>query len=291
MTDDNFQLMLTRLGLPAKLANFHETVYEPLLQWVMSQSLKILGIQGTQGSGKSTLAQLLQAQLQSQGLTVAILSLDDLYLGKQARQQLAQQVHPLLSTRGVPGTHDLELGESALDWIRNGRGSMALPRFDKAQDDRSPTTEWLHLSEPPDVLIFEGWCLGVPAQTPEQMVQPVNQLEAEEDANGRWRIYVNHCLEAYQQRLFRHLDALIVLQAPSFDQVFHWRRKQEEALRQKRQGVGVMSDAELMRFIQHYERLTRHALVKLPHLADVVIPLNADQEPGIPVGLSQKGYQ
>lgn len=291
MTDDNFQLMLTRLGLPAKLANFNETVYEPLLQWVMSQSLKILGIQGTQGSGKSTLAQLLQSQLQSQGLTVAILSLDDLYLGKQARQQLAQQVHPLLSTRGVPGTHDLELGESALDWIRNGRGSMALPRFDKAQDDRSPTTEWLHLSEPPDVLIFEGWCLGVPAQTPEQLVQPVNQLEAEEDANGRWRTYVNHCLEAYQQRLFRHLDALIVLQAPSFDQVFHWRRKQEEALRQKRQGVGVMSDAELMRFIQHYERLTRHALVKLPHLADVVIPLNADQEPGIPVGLSQKGYQ
>ncbi|MCH8531861.1 MAG: hypothetical protein LAT65_13510 [Saccharospirillum sp.] len=291
MTDDSFQSMLNRLGLPTQLADFNDSVYEPLLQWVLKRSPGILGIQGTQGSGKSTLAQLLQARLQSKGLSVAILSLDDLYLDKQSRQQLAQQVHPLFSTRGVPGTHDTELGCAVLDWVKNGHGPISLPRFDKSQDDRSPTSQWPQLPEPPDMLIFEGWCLGVPAQAQAQLSSPINRLETEEDPDGLWRSYANQCLEAYQRRLFNHLDALIVLQAPSFDQVFHWRRKQEEALRQSRQGAGVMNDAELERFIQHYERLTRHALVELPQLADVVIPLNAHQEPGAPIWRSSEGQK
>lgn len=283
MTDDRFQTLVKRLGLPHQLADFNDSVYEPLLQWILARSPKILGIQGTQGSGKSTLAQLLQARLQEHGRSVAILSLDDLYLDKASRRQLAQQVHPLLRTRGVPGTHDVALGEAVLQWVKTGQGPMSLPRFDKSQDDRSPTTQWTRLAEPPEMLIFEGWCLGVPAQSPEQLHAPVNRLEAEEDADGHWRHHVNQCLETYQISLFQHLDALVVLQAPSFDQVFHWRRKQEEALRQQRQGAGLMSDDDLKRFIQHYERLTRHALASLPQRADVLIPLNARQEPGPPI--------
>jgi D-glycerate 3-kinase len=183
----------------------------------------------------------------------------------------------------------MELGERILHWVKTGQGSLALPRFDKALDDRCPPEQWTPLSDPPDLLIFEGWCLGVPAQSEHALTQPVNRLEAEEDPDGRWRFYVNERLHTYEKRLFSALDALIVLQAPSFDQVFHWRRKQEEALRQSRQGAGVMSDAELQRFIQHYERLTRHALDVLPGRADVLIPLSAGQQPGKPQWHSDGG--
>lgn len=36
----------------------------------------------------------------------------------------------------------------------------------------------------------------------------------------------------------------------------------------------IMSPKELQRFIQHYERISRHTLDKLPAKADIVLPLN-----------------
>ena len=69
----------------------------------------IIGINGAQGTGKSTLAKLLTSLLQQQGLGVANLSIDDFYLSKAKRADLASRVHPLLTSRGVPGTHDTEL--------------------------------------------------------------------------------------------------------------------------------------------------------------------------------------
>ena len=44
------------------------------------------------------------------GLRAAILSLDDIYLSGADRLQRANTIHPLLATRGVPGTHDVGLG-------------------------------------------------------------------------------------------------------------------------------------------------------------------------------------
>src|SRR4051812_33755031 len=69
----------------------------------------ILGISGLQGSGKSTLATELIDAARRRGWSAVSLSLDDVYLTRAERESLARAVHPLLRTRGVPGTHDLTL--------------------------------------------------------------------------------------------------------------------------------------------------------------------------------------
>lgn len=267
-------------GLPEALLAHQASLYQPLADWIQARQLTLVGIQGTQGSGKSTLAEVLKWHLEQGGLSVEILSIDDLYLSRTDRRQLAQSTHPLLATRGVPGTHDVDLGQQIFTWVQSGSGPVALPRFDKAQDDREPRANWRGCEAPPDVLLFEGWCVGVTAQPEAELEPPVNALEHREDASGHWRRFVNDQLKHHYEPWFARLDALIVLQAPGFEQVLDWRRKQEDALRARKQGQGVMDEAALQRFISHYERLTRHALATLPGKADVLIPLGADQQPG-----------
>jgi len=282
VTTDAFTAFLAQSSLPAELSDYRDRLYQPLVDWLLQRRPTILGIQGTQGSGKSTLAEVLKWYVEQQGLSVAILSIDDLYLPLDERQRLAVQRHPLLATRGVPGTHDLALGETILHWVRQGVGPKALPRFDKSRDDRHPLADWPVLAEPPDMLIFEGWCVAMTAEPASALEQPINKLERDEDPDGAWRRYVNDQLAGPYQHLFAALDALIVLKAPGFDQVFDWRRRQEEALR-GRGGSGVMNDDQLRRFIQHYQRLTRHGLATLGEQADVVVPLDDQQHPGLPI--------
>lgn len=278
--DPTFADFIRTAGLPEALLAHQSSLYQPLADWVIENRLRLVGIQGTQGSGKSTLAEVLKWHLEKGGLQVEVLSIDDLYLSRADRQALALSTHPLLATRGVPGTHDVALGQQIFYWVQAGTGPLALPRFDKARDDRAPRSDWHHCEAPPDVLLFEGWCVGLAAQPEAELDQPVNELESLEDATGAWRRFVNVQLHHQYEPWFAQLDALVVLQAPGFEQVFAWRKKQEEALRARKQGQGVMDEPALRRFIAHYERLTRHALATLPDKADVLIPLAADQQPG-----------
>jgi D-glycerate 3-kinase len=277
--DSTFADFVQTAGLPKVLLAYQSTLYQPLADWIVKSRFKVVGIQGTQGSGKSTLAEALKWHLQEQGMRVEVLSIDDLYLSRADRQTLAQSTHPLLATRGVPGTHDVALGREVLSWVKAGSGSFALPRFDKSRDDRVPRTDWHHCESPPDVLLFEGWCVGIPPQTDAELRQPVNELEAAEDPSGEWRRFVNDQLRFFYTPWFAQIDALVVLQSPGFEQVYAWRKKQEDALRASRQGQGVMNDSALRRFISHYERLTRHALETLPNHADVLVPLGNNQRP------------
>src|SRR4051812_37808865 len=70
----------------------------------------LVGICGSQGSGKTTACEYVARTLSASGVRVAILSIDDLYLPRAAREDLARRVHPMLLTRGVPGTHEPSLG-------------------------------------------------------------------------------------------------------------------------------------------------------------------------------------
>jgi D-glycerate 3-kinase len=237
----------------------------------------VVGVCGSQGSGKSTVCQTLTTRFTQYGHRVANLSIDDLYLPLAERVKLAKQVHPLLRTRGVPGTHDTKLGVHTLQALADV-GRVPLPRFDKARDDRRPKADWDSLEGPAQLVLFEGWCVGARPQTLEALDQPVNALEANEDVDGRWRRYVNDALGSEYQRLFAKIDLLVLLAAPSFDVVLKWRTQQEHELRaQAPNSSGVMTDAELVRFIQHYERLTRHMLIEMPGRADLVIHLGPDR--------------
>ena len=229
----------------------------------------VLGVCGAQGSGKSTLAATLATRLGARGLNCALLSLDDLYLGGAARQALADSVHPLLRTRGVPGTHDPVLGLALIEAL--GReGTAMLPRFDKMRDEPGPR-------EPPegpaDIVLFEGWCVGARAQPPEELAEPVNALERDRDPDGSWRRWVNSQLEGPYRTLFARLDMMVLLAAPGFDVVAGWRIEQERA------NHGSMPDEAVRAFVAHYQRLTEHMLRHGPDWADLTIRLDAERRP------------
>lgn len=240
--------------------------------------LLVAGICGAQGSGKSTLAAALKARFESGGIATAILSLDDLYLTKAEREALAAAVHPLFRTRGVPGTHDIGLGLKVIDALRQGRGT-ALPRFDKARDDRAPAASWDHAPDDTRLLLLEGWCVGARPQSGERLAEPVNRLERNEDAAGIWRRHANAALAGDYQLLFGNIGWLLLFAAPDFETVLDWRTEQEDALRGKAgaDAPGLMAGAELARFVQHYERLTRHILSEMPPRADMVAELAPDR--------------
>jgi D-glycerate 3-kinase len=238
----------------------------------------LIGLSGLQGSGKSTFALQLSERARSCDIPTTILSLDDFYLGRRDRLRLANIVHPLLMTRGVPGTHDIALLMRTLDALRRaGKSDPAfVPRFDKGTDTRLPPSRWLRVSKPPRIVILEGWCVGVPAQSESQLVRAVNALERDEDARGDWRRWVNTQLADSYEPLWRRLDMLVTLEAPAFSVVTRWREEQERALWKKR-APHAMDAAMLARFLMHYERLSRHALRTLPDRADVRIILDRNR--------------
>lgn len=263
------------LGYVAPMAGRVESLRRDLARPV------IVGISGAQGSGKSTFARFLDGWLRKESqLETARLSIDDIYRTRAQRDHLARTVHPLLSTRGVPGTHDVELGMRVLDALTGvgGARTVPLPAFDKAVDDRLPEDDWPRVETPVDVVLFEGWCIGARAQQEEDLAEPVNELEAAEDADGRWRAYVNDRLRAEYAGLFGRLDLLVMLRVPSFDKVLEWRGLQEEKLRARSRGGRGQTTAELARFVQHYERLTRHMLRTMPACADTVIEIGDRHE-------------
>lgn len=238
----------------------------------------VIGLCGAQGSGKSTLAAAMQRALIAHGARAAVLSIDDLYLTRAKRLALAQSVHPLLVTRGVPGTHDIGLGLALFAALDNGQ-RVRLPRFDKAADDRAPESDWPIIDQRLDVLIFEGWCVSARPQADAALARPVNKLEATEDREGIWRRYANAALAGRYQQLFARIERLILLAAPSFAVVRRWRGEQEAALRAERpDGAALQDAAALDRFIQYYERLTRHILDDMPGYADLVLRLDDDRK-------------
>lgn len=251
-----------------------------LKPWLASEASArpglVVGVSGPQGSGKTTLCAQLSQALTAEGLRVAVLSLDDLYLTRAERRRLAERVHPLLAVRGPPGTHDVALGLATLDALTRGAGPALLPRFDKALDDRIEPDE---AAAPVDLVLFEGWCLGARPQAESALAEPVNALEREADADGRWRAWVNRALAQAYPPLWARLDRLVLLQPPGFSDVLDWRLEQERALRSglaaeaRPSPPGLMSDAEVARFVQHYERITRVMLADPPP-ADIVVRLD-----------------
>ena len=121
--------------------------------------------------GKTYLANNLRRELtSSHSLSVAVLSIDDLYLPHSGLGDVAK-AHPnnrLLQGRGLPGTHDIALGSQILQQLKQVNDDetattvVELPYFDKSlfngEGDRSSSGN--SVSSPVDVVIFEGWFVG-----------------------------------------------------------------------------------------------------------------------------------
>lgn len=271
--------------LPESFRQTAEQYFIPLAQKLCDQALAstqpiIVGINGCQGSGKSTLTDLLVELLNNHYQCPAVgMSIDDFYLTKASRQHLASEVHPLFVTRGVPGTHDVSLMMDTLYRLKNGLVPTSVPVFDKSIDDRASKDSWPLVSERPKIILFEGWCISALAQNEEALASPINEFEASEDPEGAWRSYANRVLHEEYQAVFSMIDRIVMLQAPGFHTVKRWRTEQEHKLRAKLAAAGsdvsaVMTDEQVLRFIQHYERITDGLLNSLPQRADDVFELN-----------------
>ncbi len=274
---------LNRENLPQAYRHTIDTALQPLADQLarrarLTDHMMLVGLCGTQGSGKTTSASVLVELLAHQELPAIAMSIDDFYLPRAARAELARSVHPLLATRGVPGTHDVELAQATIDSLA-GDEPTRIPVFDKASDERLPRKAWREAAGRQRIVILEGWCAGARPQPEADLIAPINALEREEDPRGIWRGYVNAALTGAYRELFDRLSPLVLLAAPSFDVVRSWRGEQERKLRERVTRAGgdasrVMDDAQLLRFISHYERVTRHILAEMPARADHLISLD-----------------
>lgn len=233
----------------------------------------LLGISGAQGTGKSTFAKLLAVVLERVFEQASlVMSLDDFYYTHAERQQLAVDVHPLLSVRGVPGTHDVELLARVIADLR-ARRATRVPVFDKAADDRHGLIPVMGADL--DILIIEGWCWGALPAAAADLADPINRLEAEQDAAGIWRRYVNRQLaEGGYQAVFRQADACFFFAAPDFETVFEWRWQQEQRLAARATGQAIMTREQVREFVMYFERITRGMLVDLPQRANLTLHLD-----------------
>ena len=291
MNPQLIQDFLRTESLPQSYGEDAEKWFLPLAQNLIDRcnackAPLFVGVNGAQGTGKTTLSKLLSQYCEQAGLKVVVLSIDDFYLSHAARAKLAGDVHPLLASRGVPGTHDIPLLHGCLDQLLSTDEGEAvpIPRFDKATDNPVPASAWTVAQPPVDLVMLEGWFIGVAPEPEDSLTEPVNELETQSDPDGGWRRFVNESLAASYSPLFARMDLLVMLQAPSFEQVYAWRGLQEQKLKQSKQQAaaseqemqGIMDREQLNRFIQHFERLTRHCLATLPARADLVFRLDAN---------------
>jgi len=224
-----------------------------------------LAISGPPGSGKSTMARMLAFLLSKSGKPTILLSLDDYYLGRKAREILARKQHPLLRQRGVPGTHDWP--RLLLDFDRLLEGSttgLRLPAFDKSRDDVAPASRWRPIRFKPTCVIVEGWCIGAPGQDRSHLAEPINELERSQDPEARWRTFVNEQLAQYRNDMVSRIDQFWYLEVADWNRVIDWRWQQEQELTQ----AHLRSRAQTEAFLGTFERIVRHMQDTCPEWAD-----------------------
>jgi len=251
------------------------------------QKTLVIGLNGPQGSGKSTLAELLKLILKHLfSLNSLHFSIDDLYKTRQQRIEMSEKTHPLFITRGVPGTHDIALGINTIQRLKtlNANQPAHIPRFNKAIDDREPQENWQQVTNKPDIIIFEGWCVGSTPLDKQTLISPINELENKKDPKGIWRNEVSEYLANEYQALFKQIDFLIYLKAHNFDDITMWRQEQEHKLisklKQQNKTINLtMNDQQLKEFMLYFERITRHNWKTLPKIADCNIHLSNARKP------------
>jgi len=260
----------------------------PVSQWISKKVNKkkplIIGLAGGQGSGKTTISSILSIILKKYfKLNIFIISIDDFYKTRKDRKILSKTKHPLLMTRGVPGTHDIDLMLKFFKKVKSKNfKSIKVPKFNKAIDDRYSKKLWYKVKSKPDVVIFEGWCVGAKAQTVSQLNKPINSLERVCDQDVKWRSYVNNQLKTKYKTLFDQLDGLLYLKAKNFSLLRNWRLKQERKLwvqTKNKKNLKIMSSGDIINFMQTYQRITQQMFKDAQKSSSIIMNLNSNHQP------------
>ena len=259
----------------------------PICFWIFKKASKkkplILGLSGGQGIGKTTISSIITLILKKYfKLNIFKISIDDFYKTRKERFLLSKKIHPLLMTRGVPGTHDINIMLNFFKRVKkNNFKSLKLPKFDKAIDDRCKKSSWYTIKKRPDIIIFEGWCVGAMAQKNSMLKKSINSLEKTNDQNLIWRKFVNNQLKTKYKKLFGHLDNLLYLKAKNFNLLQQWRIKQEKKLwlkLKKRKNLKIMNRQEVINFMQTYQRITQNMIKDVPKYASIIFKLNSNHQ-------------
>ena len=260
--------------------------YIPISFWIEKKYIQkgktlFLGFSGGQGSGKTTIGIILKIILEKFfKRKVCVSSIDDFYKTHVERNKMSINIHPLFKVRGVPGTHDINLIKDFFIFIKKKKfKKFKFPKFDKSIDDRLPKKQWNDVKQKPEIVIFEGWCVGAKSQTASQLKKPLNIIEKNEDKNLIWRTYVNNNLKKDYKKIFSMIDNFIFMKIPNFDMVFKWRFLQEKKLRKKYSfKKKIMARDEVKRFIMFYQRITLQMIQDLSKSASIIMILKKNHE-------------
>ena len=259
----------------------------PISFWLANKPRKknpyLVGLAGGQGTGKTTISSILSIILRKYfKLNVFVISIDDFYKTRKERFLLSKKVHPLLMTRGVPGTHDINI---MLDFFKKAKSkkfkSLKLPKFNKAIDDRYKKKLWYSIKKRPDVIIFEGWCVGARAEKNNNLKKAINLLEKLDDKKLIWRNFVNKQLRSKYNKLYDQLNCLLYLKAKNFSLLQKWRINQEKKLQLKNKRLKktkIMRKKDLINFMQTYQRVTQNMFNHTPKYASIILNLNSNHQ-------------
>ena len=255
----------------------------PTSFWIANKYNKnkttIIGLAGGQGTGKTTISSIIKLILEKYfKFKVFKISIDDFYMTRRDRIKLSKNIHPLLLTRGVPGTHDINIMLNFFRKLSNKKfSSILLPKFDKSIDDRMKKKNWYKIKKKPDIVILEGWCVGAPPQNLKNLKNPINSLEKKFDKKSVWRKYVNQQLNNKYKTLYKLIDCLLYIKAKDFSLLRKWRLKQEKKLylnTKRKKNLKIMSKEQVLNFMMTYQRITEQMFKETPKYASVVMTLN-----------------
>ena len=259
----------------------------PLCFWISKKADKkkpyFVGLAGGQGTGKTTISSLIKIILTKYfKLNVFRISIDDFYKTRKERISLSKRVHPMLLTRGVPGTHDINMMLSFFKQAKSKKFKrLKLPTFNKAIDDRFSKKYWYDLKNKPDVIIFEGWCVGAKSEKTNTLKKTINSMERAKDDKQIWRKYVNQQLKSKYKNLYSQLNCLIYLKAKNFSLLQKWRLKQERKLlikSKKNSKSKIMNKRDVLNFMQTYQRITQNMFKNMPKYASIILNLNSNHQ-------------
>ena len=259
----------------------------PLCFWIIKKANRkkpyFVGLAGGQGTGKTTISSLIKIILIKYfKLKVFRISIDDFYKTRKERINLSKRVHPMLLTRGVPGTHDINM---MLNFFKKSKFKkfkrLKLPTFNKAIDDRFNKKKWYDLKNKPDVIIFEGWCVGAKSENSITLKRTINSMEKLKDQRQIWRKYVNQQLKTKYKNLYSQLNCLIYLKAKNFSLLQKWRLKQERKLwlkSKKNSKLKIMNRGDVINFMHTYQRITQNMFKNMPKYASIIFNLNSHHQ-------------
>ena len=204
---------------------------------------KIIGISALPGTGKTTLGKWLEAISLELNFKIAVISIDDFYLPSDEMKSAIMN-NPWNVSRGFPGTHSVRLMyEKLLNWKINGE--LNVPVFDKSlRKGLGDRSHWR--SDNPDVLIIEGWFLGIEPLSIDSKYQQINSLDLSPHESS-YRCNIQNNLNKYLD-VWSLIDNIWHLKPLKFEYMNKWKTSQEKEMLFKK--GNALKDDKLSDFLR-----------------------------------------